>query len=281
MRTLPLVALAISLSAGGPGQDVPAGVSRRFDFGHRVAHFDLPGRLAEASGLAFTPDGRLLAHGDERGGVYTADPATGAVDRGFRVGEPPIADDLEGVATAGERVFMASSAGRLYEFRAVPQGGTSPVRVSELGLGGACEVEGLAYEADADALLAVCKTLHPPAPEVRIHRFPISPNARALEPIRVPLAAFRSRGHQGAVSPSGIDVDPSTGTLVVVAARQELLFEVDREGRLLDLVHLSRQRHPQPEGIAFGPDGLLYIADEANGGTARITVYGPRKEPSP
>jgi uncharacterized protein YjiK len=251
------------------------------DLERRLARFDLPERLAEVSGLAFSPDGRLLAHGDERGVVYAVDPATGAVDGGFRVGDPPVMDDLEGLAAAGERIFMVSSGGRLYEFRAVPQGRTSSVRISSLGLEDGCEAEGLAYHAASDALLVACKTLTPPAAEVRIHRFPLSSGAEALPAIRIPLEAFRARGHHGDVNPSGLDVDPTTGTLVVLAARQDLLFEVDMEGNLLDLVRLSRRRHPQPEGIAFGPDGLLYIADEAAGGTARISAYGPGKERSP
>ncbi|HSW29677.1 MAG TPA: SdiA-regulated domain-containing protein [Longimicrobiales bacterium] len=277
MTPLGWFALSLALAFQGTAQRLVPGIGQRMDLERRVARFDLPGRLAEVSGLAFSPDGGLLAHGDERGVVYTVDPATGAADRGFRVGEPPVADDLEGMAAAGGRLFMVSSGGRLYEFRVVRQGQTSQVRVTGLGLEGGCEAEGLAYHAASDALFVACKTLRPAAAEVRIHRVPLSPGAGPLPPIRIPLAAFRSRGHTGDVSPSGLDVDPATGTLVVVAARQGLLFEADLEGHLLDLVRLPARRHPQPEGIAFGPDGRLYIADEAGGATARITVYGPSR----
>ncbi len=278
MTSLALLLLTLALASRGPAQSPASAITERVDLERPMARFDLPGRLAEVSGLAFSPDGRLLAHDDERGVVYAVDPATGAVDRGFRVGEPPVADDLEGLAAAGERLFLVSSGGRLYEFRVVPPGRTSQVRVTSLSLEGGCEAEGLAYHAASAVLLVACKTLRPPATEVRIHRVALTAGAGAPPPVRIPLAAFRARGHRGDVSPSGLDVDPATGTIVVLAAKQGLLFEADLEGHLLALVRLGARRHPQPEGIAFGPDGRLYIADEAGGAPARISVYRPFRE---
>ena len=99
MTPLAWFALSLALAFQGAGQRPVPGIGQRLDLERRVARFELPGRLAEVSGLAFSPDGSLLAHDDERGVVYTLDPATGEADRGFRVGDPPVADDLEGVAS--------------------------------------------------------------------------------------------------------------------------------------------------------------------------------------
>lgn len=278
MRSVVLLSACVAALLVVPDRLAAQSLSRRLDLEHRLDRFDLPGRLDEASGLAFGPDGRLFAHGDERGVVYRVDPREGSVDRGFSVGEPTVRDDFEGLAIAGDRFFLVSSRGLLYEFREAPEGSSSPARVTDTGLGGECEVEGLAYHPGLDALLVACKTVTPPAPEIRIHRLPLDPDAPRRPPIRVPLSAFAARGHRGDVNPSALDVDPASGSLVGAAARQELLFEVDLEGRLLDLVPLERRRHPQTEGVALGGDGRLYLADEAARERGRLTVYGLRRE---
>jgi len=122
----------------------------------------------------------------------------------------------------------------------------------------------------------------PPRAEALIHRIPISPDQRRPDPIRIRTQQLEALGYGAQFHPSGIAVDPETGTLVLVSAREELLVEADREGNLVSAFQLSAARHPQPEGIAFGPDGTLYIADEAAGReNSRITTYARHPEPSP
>lgn len=264
------------LAAPPRSQETPPVLSERYDLTRPVAVMTLPSGLMEVSGLACTSDGTLLAHDDERGRVYGVDPIQGQVDQGFRVGTPMVRDDLEGITAAGDRIFMISSRGVLYEFRRAAAGGASPVRVTDTGLGRECEAEGLAYHAPSHSLLVACKTLRPQAPEVRIHRLPLDDGQARPEPVRIAWRAFARHGHDGPVHPSGIEVDPGTGTLVLVAARERLIFEADLDGTLRDVVRLAARRHPQPEGITFGPGGLLHVADEGAGGDGRLTVYGPR-----
>lgn len=244
----------------------------RHDFSRRTARFDLPGRLDEISGLAFTRDGRLFGHDDERATVHEIDIETGEVGKRFSLGDPPRRGDFEGMAIAGERFFLITSRGILYEFREVGDRERATYRVTDVGLGAVCEIEGLAYDESDDALLVACKVSERPRGAIVIHRLPLDGTRGPLPSIIVDRAQLRAHEVEPDFEPSGVAVDPS-GTLVLTSGSSEALIEVDRTGRVLAGIQLSHDRHSQPEGVAFGPDGALYIADEENGDDARVTVY--------
>jgi uncharacterized protein YjiK len=39
---------------------------------------------------------------------------------------------------------------------------------------------------------------------------------------------------------------------------------------------LDKELLPQPEGICFSPDGIMFISSEGKGGKGRILVFQPR-----
>jgi uncharacterized protein YjiK len=235
----------------------------------------MPGGLDEISGLALNAEGRLFAHDDERAVIYEVDVETGSVSAGFRVGETAVRNDFEGIAVVGDRFFLASSTGMLYEFRETPPRSATEYRRTDTELGSRCEVEGLAHhEADA-SLLVACKET-PDERHVVIHRLPLDPSRGTLEPIRVQKERLRAAGGTRDFSPSAIAVDPETGHLVLLAARQEQILEITEGGEIISLFRLSKSRHPRPEGLAFTPGRLLLIADEKDEADASVTVYAPR-----
>jgi len=260
-----LAATSVLAQGGVPSLD-------HYDFAHRTSRFDLPGRLDEISGLAVTPDGRLFAHDDERARVYEIDPRAEKVGKRFTLGDPSIRGDFEAIAVVGERFFILTSHGLLYEFREGGDGAEVPYRLTDTMLGAVCEAEGLDYDPGEDRLLVACKVSAPDRDELVVHRLGLDPGKEPLPSIVIPRDALRARDLDPDFAPSAIAVDPD-GTLLLASARTETLIEVDRSGQVLGGVHLSHDRHPQAEGLAFGADGTLYISDEEHGHDARITAY--------
>lgn len=264
---------SVLLPIGASAQAQP--LTDRYDLDSFQVRYDLPGGLAEVSGLALDAEGRLFAHDDERAVIYEVNVETGSVSAGFSVGETAIRSDFEGIAVVGDRFFLVSSTGMLYEFRETSPGSATEYRRTDTELGSRCEVEGLAhYEADA-SLLVACKET-PDDRHVVIHRLPLDPSRGDLEPIRVQKRGLRAAGGTRNFSPSAIAVDPETGHLVLLAARQEQILEISADGEIISLFRLSKSRHPRPEGLEFAPGGLLLIADEEDEAGASVTVYAPR-----
>lgn len=238
----------------------------------------LPRGLEEISGLAVDEAGRLFAHNDERAVVYQIHPETGEILKVFAVGVTGVPGDFEGIAIAGERFFLLTSGGRLVEFREGEAGTTVRYRTHALGLGNLCELEGLAYDPGTDALLIPCKTPRSRrlAGRLIVWSVPLATLKPQENPrVFLPLQALDDAGLGDNFQPSAIEVHPQRGTLVLVAGRQEDLVEIGADGSILSFERLDRDLHPQPEGIAFLPDGSLVLADEGQGTWGSITRYVP------
>ena len=270
--------LACSLAAASAGARGPAGgVLARYDLAAPPAdRWQLPKELDEISGLASDRSGRIFAHGDERAIIYQLDPATHRIVKRFSFGRPPAHGDFEAIAFAGERLILSTSDGILYVGSEGRDGEAVPYAVQATGVGGRCEVEGLAYaEADRSLLLA-CKTPRTTALRGRIAMFAWSIERRALAPaprLFLPLAPVAAAARASSFHPSELVRDPATGHFLLLAARERAIAELAPDGRVVQVSRLRHSLHRQPEGLAVAPDGALLVADEANGRRATLTVY--------
>jgi uncharacterized protein YjiK len=257
----------------------------------RLKHYDpegptsvrvmLPADLAEVSGLAYTPDGRLFAHGDEQAVVHQIDVARGRPVKRFGIGSGggPLLGDFEDIQVVGDRVFLVTSEGQVIEGREAGDGETRPpVRVNR-GLGGACEVEGMVWDAGTRSLLLLCKRTKGKRWDGLVVVLAFNPDTGEFEPEpRLTIAEADLQRVTGAkrFSGSAITRHPRTGTYLMVAGPQQVYAEVDTTGKVLGGGTLSGTLHRQPEGIAIAPDLTLLIGDEAAGKQATITGYAYR-----
>ena len=179
-----------------------------------AAHWKLPGRLREISGLAMTRDGRLLAHNDERGIVYEIDYRDGSIAKAFQLADTatPVAGDFEGIAAAGEQIYLVTSSGRLYECTEGDDRESVLFNAYATGVGRDCEIEGLAYDGSRRALLLMCKGARSADLEGKVAIYPLVGRPEAAEQ-RIPVPKSLSLSSP-AISGEGSSSPPeSSGTL--------------------------------------------------------------------
>lgn len=252
----------------------------------------LPAELREISGLAVSADGRVFANGDEEGTVYQLDPQSGRVTKRFSLaatGSDPdlgkksrdgrLVGDFEDIALVGDRFFLVSSNGVLLEFAEAQDGGSVSYRAYPTGLEQVCEVEGLAHDVSTESLLLLCKTMRDKSErqQVAVYAWSLADRRLGNTPrLVVPWSALGqvtgSKGFNG----SAVALTPSGRSLLIVAGPQQLFAEVRLDGTPLRGGSLEKGTHPQPEGLAFLPDGTLLMASEGGKGEAVLTRYLPR-----
>ncbi len=256
-----------------------------------MAHYDLSGAaawraelpvdLAEVSGLAFTADGKLLAHGDEQAIVWRFDLSTRRVVARFALGDRGrvLIGDFEDIAVAGERLFLVTAEGVVYEGRIAPHGQTGQAARRTPGLGGGCEVEGMTWDESTRSLLLLCKTTRSKRWKNQVVILAVSTETWRFEPeprILVDEARLEQVTGAKGFNGSALARHPRTGTYLLLAGPQQAYAEVNAAGDLLAGGRLDKARHRQPEGIAIAPDLTLLISDEAAGHDAAITAYAYR-----
>lgn len=242
-----------------------------------MVQWRLPGRLNEISGLAMTPDGRLLAVTDEVGIVYELDYENGELVKAFAFGNPAVKDDFEGIAVADGLVYLVTSTGTIYLAAEGADGQRVTFDSFETGLNSECEFEGLAQSLDNSRLLLLCKEVKGIAKIDGLSIFVWSIEDREIlrtETILLPEYDILKKLKVDRISPSGLTIDRQSGHLIIVASRQQALIEIDVDARLVEARHLLlTHRHRQAEGIELASGGRLVIADEGGSHKARLAVY--------
>jgi uncharacterized protein YjiK len=256
-------ALARRIAAvdAGPDKTVP------------VAQWLMPPELREISGLALTSRGTVLTHDDNVGRVYEIDPRTGILLKAFSlIGN--VKGDFEAITIVGNEIYLMASNGKLFIFKEGADGAQVPYTIYNTRLGKQCEFESLAYEADSSRLLMACKRfLDKQEPHaLLIYRLPLPLGRGAISTMRIPIEEVVGSNKWKNFRASDINIDPTTGNYVLIAAREKGLVVVSPDGDVLRSEPLPGD-HRQAEGVAITRDSILLVSDEANVKPAAISLY--------
>ncbi len=250
-----------------------------YDFTQPTLEIRLPRMLREISALSMDEFGRLLAVQDETGFLFTIDPSTGEIIKRERFES---SGDYEGVERVGDRVLVLRSSGHLYTVSAANPKRKTTSR-QKLKLPGDCDAEALGYDDVEEILLVGCKS----GDGVRgrrgrsIFAFDRSGGSLSEEPYLfidddlLAQACGDCSKRSRAFNPSAIAIQPTTRELYILSATNELLLIYSSESS--KLIKLKLDRLPQPEGLTFDRNGVLYIASEGQSKKATLYAFNPIK----
>ena len=237
------------------------------------AVFELPDELVEISGLTVLSNGHIGAVQDEDGLLFEIDPETGRVLTMEVFGDD---GDYEGIEATPDAIWVLKSNGTVYELQ---RAGETRIETESFNtdLSSRNDTEGLGYDAGGNRLLIALKE-HPGKGlgDVRaIYGFDLATRTLSEGPVlMLDLDVVDSASAN--FKPSALAVRPGTREIYILSSVKKVLLVVTPDGLLRSAVALSPELYRQPEGIAFAPDGTLFISNEGAGGTATLLRFSPR-----
>lgn len=259
-----------------------------YQFTQGASRFDLPKRLREISGLTILSDALLGAVQDEEGLIFVIDMDSGTTVAEYRFGKD---GDYEDLALVGDMLYVVRSDGTLYGIR-YWQTDSLTTHVYKTPLSKACDAEGLAFDEPRNQLLIACKEYILNGSSKTIFAFDILQETLRPDPAHVLslveieklLRTSNTLNDRIQIAlgpifntlrfkPSALAFHPVTNELYVLSANPQALVVLSQTGQLVDAWLLPKDLFEQPEGLAFLPNGDLFIASEGSSSPATIMRF--------
>ncbi len=287
-ETQPQRMAAVRSSENHPdAQPVPQPKGYTFDAPDAVIKLDK--KLKEISGLTLLDDKHLAAVQDEKGKIYVLNVENGEISDDKRFAKD---GDFEGIELAGTLLYALRSDGDLYE---ITEWGTKDANTEkfETHLSTKNDTEGLTFDAKNNRLLVVCK--EEPGAGLKqaraVYAFDLTTKKMGKDPVLVvDLKAVEALTEKNKLNrivrnlaapltnlsgfkPAAIAIHPITGQLFIISSVRKVLLAYNMDGTLEDVWLLGEDDFRQPEGLAFLPNGDLFIANEGGGGSATLMRF--------
>lgn len=237
--------------------------------------------LNEISGISYNQnDSSLLAISDSKERVFDLNIKTKKLkDYTEKIVEPN--SDLEDIVKIDTAIFLLMSKGVLVE---VPDKGpdTTGIKMYDLGLSGSNDFETLYYDASANGLVLLCKTCsREKGTGVRTaFRFDLRTrtfDSSALFTISRGEIKNLLKNADAKFEPSAAAIHPLNKRLYILSSAGHLLVITDTRGQVSEAYDLNPDLFPQAEGIAFAPNGDMYISNEGKYGKATLLLFRYRQ----
>jgi uncharacterized protein YjiK len=232
--------------------------------------------LNEISGLNFNVDSNsLLAISDSKRKIYEINLKTQKLkDFAEKFAEQA---DFEDLVKINNTVFVLVSNGTIV---AVPPNATDsagtiayPFWSKEKN-----DFETMYYDSIANGLIILCKSCaHEKGLGTRTaYRFDLSNkkfDSTMFYTINSDSVKAAVKNNDASFRPSAAAIHPIEKRLYILASSGQLLVITDTRGAVIEAYNLNPDRNPQAEGIAFSPNGTMFISNEGKYGKATLQVF--------
>lgn len=254
-----LLAITVALKRPYKDKHIP------YDIDDPDQKIELPKVLHEISGLTVVGDNKLACIEDEDGVLFILDSKTGEIISNKRFGG---SHDYEAVEYVNGVMYVLRSDGVLYEFTENTKTVTYKSKLDP-----DYDFEGLGYDASKNCLLIAAKE----NPEGKDDRYVFGFDLKTKEFIKgelykIDLDDIRKK-EVDKFAPSAIAVHPISKNRFILATSGKLLVVINKKGKVIAHKKLDQKLVKQPEGIAFMPDGTMYISNEGRNGRSNILRF--------
>jgi uncharacterized protein YjiK len=243
--------------------------------------FELGKVLNEISGISFQQeDSSLIAISDNQEKIIQIQLKNKKLkDVTKKVVAPD--SDLEGIAVVENTIYILLSRGVI---KAVPPGAgdSSEVINYTLPLGGVNDFETLYYDRAQNALIMICKSCAHEKGQGFRTAFRFDLETREFDStahFKIERQAIEDilKDKDIKFAPSDAAIHPITNELYILSSAGNLLVITDRKGQVLEAYKLNPDKYPQAEGIAFAPNGDMFISNEGKLGKANLLYFPYRR----
>ncbi|MGZ3837017.1 MAG: SdiA-regulated domain-containing protein [Flavisolibacter sp.] len=233
--------------------------------------------LNEISGLSFNEeDSSLSAISDSKQQIFRI----GLKNQKLRDQTGPVVgpdSDVEDLVKWDHTTYLLSSWG---EIHAVPDGvrDTTGVASYDLGLPGQNDFETLYYDPTARGLVMMCKNCAEEKGKGIKMAFLFDLQTKKFDSSafftisRTDIEALL-KDKDARFEPSAAAIHPINKRLYILSAPGKLLVVTDTRGKVMEAYKLNPDKFPQAEGIAFAPNGDMYISNEGKFGRATLLFF--------
>jgi uncharacterized protein YjiK len=272
LRTVLVCAITLSIGCKQQSYISPGG----YDFS-KPQKENLGKVLNEISGICFdADDNALLAISDSKEKVFQINLNKQKL-KDYTNNVVPGKSDIEDIVMVDSNLYLLSSKGIIYEVQGRKKD-TVGIKAYSFPSNDQNDFETLYYDPSAGGLIMVCK--HCPSDkgkEMRTaYRFDLSKkqfDSTAFFTFSTAEVKNLVKDNDAKFDPSAAAIHPVNKRLYILSSAGGLLVIADNRGKIIEAYKLNPDQFPQAEGIAFAPNGDMFISNEGKYGASTLQEF--------